>query len=127
MKVESQAGSPPPPPPHLPTPPPPQALVIMRVNCEYIDALNNNLDLDFFPGYNRDYVDPNINDDPYCGTKCNSKFYDIQSLSCEEFIRNSPIFLSINIQSLQSKYEQLLLEIADFASSNINILILIRG
>ncbi len=123
MKVESQAGSPPPtptPPPHSPTPPP-QALVIMSVNCEYIDALNNNLDLDFFPGYNRDYVDPNINDDPYFGTKCNSKFYDIQSLSSEEFIRNSPIFLSINIQSLQSKYEQLLLEISDFSSSNINI------
>jgi exonuclease III len=93
----------------------------MPVNCEHIDALNDNLDFDFFSGYNRDYVDPNINDDPYFGTKCNSKFYDIQSLSGEEFIRTSPIFLSINIQSLQSKYEQLLIEIAEFSSSNINI------
>ncbi len=46
-----------------------------------------------------------VNDDPYFGTQCVSKFYDVLSLSSEEFIRMSPIFLSLNIQSLQSKYE----------------------
>ncbi len=101
----------PPLPAPLPLPPPsptPQVYIqyMMAENNDFIDALNDNAELDFFTGYNRDYYDDEVNDDPYFGTQCVSKFYDVLSLSSEEFIRMSPIFLSLNIQSLQSKYEQ---------------------
>jgi hypothetical protein len=50
-----------------------------------------------------------------------SNFYDIESLSCTEFAKKKPIYLSINIQSLQSKFEQLRTELNDFESKNISI------
>ena len=94
---------------------------MMAENNDFIVALNDNAELDFFTGYNRDYYDDEVNDDPYFGTQCVSKFYDVLSLSSEEFIRMSPIFLSLNIQSLQSKYEQLRTEMCEFSSKNIQV------
>ncbi len=94
---------------------------MMAENNDLIVALNGNAELDFFTGYNRDYYNDEVNDDPYFGTQCVSKFYDVLSLSNEEFIRTSPIFLSLNIQSLQSKYEQLRTEMCEFSSKNIQV------
>ncbi len=74
-----------------------------------IDALNAMLDLDFFTVYNRNYRDKMINDDPYF--EISSLFHDSTSLSnaCAKY--KSSVFLSINIQSLMSKHEQLVLEL----------------
>jgi hypothetical protein len=74
--------------------------------------------------FNRLYHDNEIDDNPYLGVTLSSKFYDIDSLSNAEFISNNSIFLSINIQSLQSKYDQLLFELNQMESKGINVDIL---
>ena len=104
-----------------PFPPPTTPLPFMMDNSEDVDALNDNDDLDFFTGYNRNYYDMYVNDDPYFGVQLSSQFYDSLTLSNAEFVKTSPIFLNINIQSLQSKYEQFLIEIADFSAKKIQI------
>jgi hypothetical protein len=90
-------------------------------NPNYLDVLNHNEHLDFFTGYNRIYLDNAIDDNPYYAMQISSKFYDIESLAAAEFIKNRPIFLSINIQSLQSKFEQLRSEIDECVSKNKSI------
>jgi exonuclease III len=67
------------------------------------------------------YFDNEIDDNPYFGMQISSNFYDVESLSCTEFAKKKPIYLSINIQSLQSKFEQLRTELNDFESKNISI------
>jgi len=80
--------------------------------------LNNRADLDFKHSYNDAYVDGNLNDDPYFGVNISSKFYDIPSLSLAKL---GPVFLSINIQSLMSKHEQLVTEIHEMLQNGIQI------
>jgi hypothetical protein len=54
---------------------------------ECIDALNSRADLDFFTEYNKEYLDPDVDDDPFFGINVSSKFYDVDSLSATEFIK----------------------------------------
>jgi hypothetical protein len=93
----------------------------MAENVNYIDALNLNEQLDFFTCYNRVYHDNVIDDDPYYAMQISSNFYDIESLSRAEFVKNTPIYISINIQSLQSKFDQLCMELNDCEEQNISI------
>jgi len=78
-------------------------------------------ELDFFTEYNREYHDSEVDDDPYFGINVSSKFYDAQSLATAEFVKNAPLYISVNIQSLQSKFEQFSTEIAELAEKNIVI------
>ncbi len=78
-------------------------------------------ELDFFTEYNREYHDVEIDDDPYFGINVSSKFYDINSLASAEFVKNVPLYISLNIQSLQSKFDQLSSEIAELSEKNIVI------
>jgi hypothetical protein len=73
----------------------------------------------FFSLYNQLYRDLDINDDPYYGLNIFSGFLDPVTLSnmCSNY--KSSVFLSINIQSLLSKHEQLVLEIAELEQKNI--------
>jgi hypothetical protein len=103
-----------PPPPPRPPPPPP-----VMLNTECIDALNSRADLDFFTEYNKEYLDPEVDDDPFFGINVSSKFYDVDSLSATEFIKNTLLFISLNIQSLQSKFEQFSNEISELSEKNI--------
>ncbi len=73
-------------PPPRPPPPPP---VMLNTKC--IDALNSRADLDFFTEYNKEYLDPEVDDDPFFGINVSSKFYDVDSLSATEFIKNTPV------------------------------------
>ncbi len=86
-----------------------------------IDALNAMADLDFFTVYNRNYRDIMINNDPYFGIEILSLFHDSTSLSnaCAKY--KSSVFLSINIQSLMSKHEQLVLELDELKQKNVTI------
>ena len=86
-----------------------------------IAGLNSRDDLDFETGYTREYRDDDLNDDPYFGLNINSKYHDATSLGdlCNE--KNIPLFLSFNIQSLHSKYEALLNEIAELELKKIKI------
>jgi len=84
-----------------------------------IVTLNSSADLDFFSLYNRLYRDFEVNDDPYYGLNMSSSYHDPISLSMVCNNRKSSVFLSINIQSLLSKHEQLVLEIAELEQKNI--------
>jgi hypothetical protein len=110
----------PPLPPPAPSPLPPYSLSMLDDN-DFIVALNLNQDLDFFTMYNREHRDPEIDDDPYFGINVSSKYYDIHSLSSSIHVKKSPVYISINIQSLQSKYEQFLQEINELEQKGIEI------
>ncbi len=84
-----------------------------------IVTLNSSAELDFFSSYNRLYRDLDINEDPYYGLNMSSSYHDSISLSMLCNNRKSSVFLSINIQSLLSKHEQLVLEIAELEQKNI--------
>jgi hypothetical protein len=87
-----------------PLPPPPPTPIMVQVNYD-LDSINHQADLDFFTAYNGVYVDNDINDDPYFGVNLSSCYHTNSSLAdlCSNV--KSPIYLSINIQSLLSKYE----------------------
>jgi hypothetical protein len=90
----------------------------MVVESPEIINMNSRADLDFFHIYNELYRDNEVNDDPYFGVDISSKFYDIESLAN---LGGKTAFLSINIQSLHSKHEQLLQEIEAIAHQKLNI------
>jgi hypothetical protein len=77
--------------------------------------------VDFFNLYNRLYHDIAVDDDPYIGITLSSKFYDINTLHSEPLLTNKSIYLSINIQSLYSKFEQLSYEITELENKGVKI------
>jgi len=93
----------------------------VMLNADYIDALNRMAELDFFTEYNREYHDVEIDDDPYFGINVNSKFYDLDNLAATEFVKSTPLYISLNIQSLQSKFHELCSLLSEFAEKNIEI------
>ncbi len=104
---------PPSPPPASPPPPPPPPYdVLYDFNC--------NLELDFQHKYNLLYNDENLNDDPYSNINITSKFYDVNSLS-QLCANGQPIYLSLNIQSLNSKFEEFKQFIIELRQKNVNI------
>ncbi|MFN9982930.1 MAG: endonuclease/exonuclease/phosphatase family protein, partial [bacterium] len=66
-------------------------------------------------------MDEDVNDDPYFGVKLSSKFNNIDSLAAMCVKQKSAVYLSINVQSLLSKHEQLSLEIAELECKNVTI------
>jgi hypothetical protein len=86
-----------------------------------LNILNRRAELDFFTSYNVIYQDNMVNDDPYFGVNLHSQYHDIKSLSKLHESQKRPIILSINIQSLQSKYEQLCIEINELLSKKVEI------
>jgi hypothetical protein len=67
------------------------------------------------------YRDANVNEDPYSNVKINSKFYDMSSIQPHSFGNLSPLYMSVNIQSLNSKHEELSSQICELLSKNICI------
>ncbi len=112
-------------PPHPPLLPPQPLIPPMCTADIDIHVLNNRAELDFFTSYNLIYRDHIIDDDPYFGMSLHSQYHDIESLSglCE--VKNRPVILSINIQSLQSKSERLCLEINDILAKDIEIVAIV--
>ncbi len=99
---------PPPPPP----PPPHNSLL----------ALNNAADLDFRNSYDlilREF-DENVYE-PYSNVDITSNYYDMYTLPSISHDDTSPLFLSINIQSLNSKHSELCNQILDLTSKNLLI------
>jgi hypothetical protein len=86
-----------------------------------IYVLNQNVDLDFFTGFNRDYYDALIDDSPYHGITVSSEFYDVHSFVNSALISGKTLYLSINIQSLQSKHEHLSSIICDLEKNGAHI------
>lgn len=86
-----------------------------------LESLNSNADLDFLTSFNNHYVDANLMNNPYDSLTLNSKFHDLDSLSLLPTAKNKPIFLSINVQSLTSKFESLKSEILLLQAKNIHV------
>jgi exonuclease III len=85
--------------PHPPPSPPPP------LPYDAIYELNRNPVLDFQHQYNRLYNDENLDDDPYSNFNIASKFHDLNSIS-HLCANGQPIYISLNIQSLNSKFEE---------------------
>jgi len=83
-----------------------------------LHLINSRRDLDFIEQYNQVYVDAEVNDDPYFGINVQCKFHNLLSLSQTV---NRSIFISINIQSLQSKHEQLVEFIQELSIAKIEV------
>jgi len=86
-----------------------------------LNTLNSRQDLDFMNAFNRDHVDEDQNDSPYFGVNVNSRYFDLPSMDSLLKISNSPIFLSLNVQSLQSKYEDLKTAVLELINKKIQI------
>ncbi len=97
-------GAPPPPPP--PPPPPVDSLTV----------LNNAADLDFKSSYDLMLRESDDNVfEPYSNIAITSKYYDMYTLPSILNDDKSPIFLSINIQSLNSKHSELCNQILELS------------
>jgi hypothetical protein len=93
----------------------------MAENVKILNTLNIDMDLDFFHQYIRKYEDLEPATDPYASRSINSLYYNMSSLPSIQNVSSTPIYLSINIQSLNSKYEQLKHQILDLLHSNVKI------
>jgi hypothetical protein len=104
-------------PPPAPLSPPPSPPIV-----DILADLNEAAYLDFRTAYNR--LSHNNNDDvndPYEDLIIDSKFYDINTISTILHDNVSPIYLSINIQSLMSKYDELRAFVSELYSKKIPI------
>jgi hypothetical protein len=87
-------------------------------NCS---ILNDIPELDFFTQYNRLYRDVNLNDDPYANVVLESQYYDFGNIRNNNRVCESSVYLSINIQSLNSKYAELCLLVEDLKKKNVTV------
>jgi hypothetical protein len=107
-------GTPPPPPPPPPLPPPPIG------NNTGLLSLESNNDLDYRFQYEALYNDENLYEDPYANVNLRSKFYDMDSISNLSANGHS-LYLSLNIRSLNSKFDEFQQFITELQQKNVNI------
>lgn len=79
---------------------------------EGLNLLNNNDNLNLRTVINRVLLNDNVNDDeflmnPYNNIDITSLFHDTHSLITEHKNSSKPLFMSVNVQSLNSKHEKL--------------------
>jgi hypothetical protein len=86
-----------------------------------LSVFNNAPNLDFRTLYDRTYRDFDLDNDPYSNVEINSKYYDMYSIPDDTDNHNAPLFISINIQRLNSKYEELRNQIVELSSKNISV------
>jgi len=82
--------------------------------------LNDNNDLDFIYKFNNVLADEN-EDSPYANVLINGKFHDFESFIAEPTIGSSPVYLSINVQSINSKHADLSDLILNLIEKGVNI------
>jgi hypothetical protein len=82
--------------------------------------LENNANLDFSVQYDTLYNDENLVDDPYANVNLRSKYYDVESMA-NLSLNGHSLYLSLNIQSLNSKFEELQHFITELRQKNVNI------
>ena len=107
-------GTPPHTPPPQPLPPPPTG------NNTGLLSLESNNDLDFRFQYEALYNDENLYEDPYSNINLCSKFYDMDSV-LNLSANGHSLYLSLNIQSLNSKFDEFQQFITELQQKNVNI------
>jgi hypothetical protein len=90
-------------------------------NADCVNVLNDAEELDFRTQYDIVFREGDLNDDPFAGININSKFYYMYTLPSILKDDVSPIYLSINIQSLNSKFDELRMQILDLVNKNVQI------
>jgi len=93
----------------------------MAENLHVLNQLNNDMDLDFLHQYTLKYVDLDPDSDPYASRVISNQFYNMSSLPLENYVIASPLYLSVNIQSLNSKFELLKNQILNLLQANVKI------
>jgi hypothetical protein len=86
-----------------------------------LNLLNSNNSLDFLHKFSETVRDDIYIDNPYLNVHIDSKFYDVNSLLLIPNITNSPVYISLNIQSLNSKIDSLRSFIIDLADKKVNV------
>jgi hypothetical protein len=77
--------------------------------------------LDFLHQYGVKYPELEPETDPYANREIDCMYYSMSTLSEMKNASISPIYLSVNIQSLNSKFEQLKYQITELLESNVMI------
>jgi len=93
----------------------------MADNVNELNLLNNDMSLDFLHQYNQIYIDQDRETDPYMNRNLNCQFHNMSALSSIPNAEIMPIYLSVNIQSLNSKFEQLKEQILDLQNQNLKV------
>jgi hypothetical protein len=93
----------------------------MAENVNELNLLNNDMSLDFLYQYNLKFVDNDRETDPYSTRIINSAFYNMSSLVNVENVDNNPLYLSVNIQSLNSKFHDLKDQLNQLGQTNVKV------
>ena len=89
-----------------------------HTNYGLLDDINSDLTLDACTLLNS-YVDDDENVSQFFQTRIQSSYHDVTSFK-DQFNRSSnPLILSLNIQSLNSKYESLKSLVSDLLNTNL--------
>ena len=75
----------------------------MQLQNNDLQTLNGRIDLDFIHSFNNLLLDEQ-EDNPFVNVEINGKFHDFESFIADPIIISSPVFISINVQSLNSKH-----------------------
>ena len=87
----------------------------------YLGDLNSKNDLDNNMFLNQFIIDDENDFNIYKGILLNSKYFNIESISAKCRSENKPVVISLNIQSLQSKLNDLVAFLSSLNSKNIVI------
>ena len=87
----------------------------------YLGALNSNNNLENNMFLNQFIIDDDNEFNIFNGALLNSIYFNIESFSAKCKSENKPVVISLNIQSLQSKFNELLAFISHLNSKNILI------
>jgi len=93
----------------------------MVENVNELNLLNTDLSLDFLHQYNLKFVDNDRETDPYATRIINSAFYNMSSLVNIENVDTIPLYLSVNIQSLNSKFEDLKCQLIHLEQTHVKV------
>lgn len=86
-----------------------------------LSTLNSKKELDFLQN-SLEILNQNDGfDNPYLNININSKFYDSQTLLEIPNIQKSPVYISFNAQSINSKYESIKELILELTNIPINV------
>ena len=88
-------------------------------NGDPLDTLNSNVDLCFLSKFNNSN-DSNV-PNPYNEYKINSSYYDNETFTGKVSNSKQPLFLSVNVQSLYSKHENIKTFLSCLKNHNVDV------
>ena len=88
-------------------------------NGDPLDTLNSNVDLCFLSKFNNSN-DNNV-PNPYNEYKINSSYYDNETFTGKVSNSKQPLFLSVNVQSLYSKHENIKTFLSCLKNHNVDV------